>query len=358
MHLDNRKKIMICIAPALLIVFSLANPAAAYIEISDFFSDFTSSDVTIVSGENLQGRAVFELFFSGSLVESHEVPFNARAGEPVYKVILWETKPQHDYYTAKLSLYDEGKLLVSKTYPVSYGTVALPSFHVVDFSPTNTGVQLLLRPFNPSAVDIKIELLDNNDVVYSKTREDVSLVTSAEIRMLWPFLLVNNERYTVRAKIYTHRLYASPLINTYTAFFIANRDVEILPDDVEVDDYGASVTIRGRSQVPFDGSILVITKNRATNETRTYTAKLEEILVSGKEDTAGIVWRDLAPGTYDVVILAVDHENVALDRYETVFRIPEETGAAETPGTKSTPGFAALVSMIIILAASRRLKGA
>jgi len=47
------------------------------------------------------------------------------------------------------------------------------SFHVVDFSPSNKGVQLLLQPFNPSAVDIKIELLESNDIVYTKTQEDV-----------------------------------------------------------------------------------------------------------------------------------------------------------------------------------------
>jgi len=53
-----------------------------------------------------------------------------------------------------------------------------------------------------------------------------------------------------------------PLINTYIASFNAGEDVEILPDNVEVDEYGASVTLLGNSQVPFDGFIDVLAVNR------------------------------------------------------------------------------------------------
>jgi len=83
------------------------------------------------------------------VVESQEVPFKVLAGEEVSKVILWQNKPQNDYYTAKVSIFNDTKLHDNKTYQVSYGTVAMPSFHVVDLSPSNKGVQLLLRSFNP-----------------------------------------------------------------------------------------------------------------------------------------------------------------------------------------------------------------
>jgi hypothetical protein len=109
-------------------------------------------------------------------------------------------------------------------------------------------VQLLLRPFNPSAVDITIELLEGNDIVYSKTKEDVSLTSNTELKIDWPFLLNNNEKYTVRSKILTHRFPAEPLINTYVADF-----------------------------------------------------------------TAGVVWKELGSGTYDVSIRAVNKDNIALD---------------------------------------------
>lgn len=351
-------KINIIIKTALLSAFllTIVNPASANLEIADFFSDFTSSEVTIRSSQNHEGKVVFELLDGKNMVESHEIPFKANAGEQVSKVILWQNKPQHDYYTAKVSIYNDTKLHGNKTYEVSYGTVAMPSFHVVDFSPSNKGVQLLLRPFNPSAIDIIIELLDSNDIVYSETKEDVSLTANTELKMDWPFLLSNNKKYTVRAKILTHRLYASPLINTYIADFTAIDDIEILHDDVEVDEYGASVTLRGKSQVPFDGDIEVTARNRATNETQTYSQQLEDILVSGKEDTAGVVWKNLVPGTYDVEIRAVNKENVALDKYETVLRIPEETKAAETPPVQSIPGFTALFLLIVIVAAAARIR--
>ena len=338
-------------------IFAIISSASAQVQITDFFSDFTSSDVTLNSTSDFQGKAKFELFYAGTPVESHEVPIDIKAGGFAIKVILWEKNPQQDYYTAKVSVLDGSSVLSSKSYQVSYGTVSLPGFHVVDFSPTNTGVQLLLRPFNPSSVDVKIELLDNNDIVYTNVQENIYLTVNQEVSLTWPFLLKREKEYTVRAKIFTHRLYASPLINTYISHFIATDDVDILLDDVEVDEYGASVTIRGKSQVPFDGAILVTTKNKVTGETKTYRKALEEILVSGKEDTAGVVWKGIAPGTYDVEILAVNKENTTIDKYETVMRIPEPPAPVTTTPVNRSPGFGALVLMIVLIAAARLLKG-
>jgi len=338
-------------------IFILISPAAAQVEIIDFFSDFTSSDVTFNSTSDFQGKAVFELSYAGSTVESHEVPVDLISGGSATKVIFWEKRPQHDYYTAKVSIQNSEKVLSNASYQVSYGTISLPSFHVVDFSPTNTGVQLLLRPFNPTSVDIKIELLDNNDIVYTKMKDNVYLTLTQEAGITWPFLLTKDKKYTVRAKIYTHRLYATSLINTYVSNFTATDDVEILPDDVEVDEYGASVTIRGNSQVPFDGTIVVNARNRVTGDTRTFRQVLEEILVTGKEGTAGVVWKGLPPGTYDIEILAVDHENKIIDKYETVLRIPEISAIPVTTPVNKSPGFAALISIIILIAAARLFKG-
>lgn len=355
--MSNRRRVIMKNILLFAAIFALISSAAAQVEIIDFFSDFTSSDVTINSSSDFHGKAVFELSYAGSPVESHEVPIDLKAGGSATKVILWEKKPQHDYYMAKVSIFDGSKLLSSASSQVSYGTVSMPSFHVVDFSPTNNGLQLLLRPFNPSSVDIKIELLDNNDIVYTKVKDNVYLTMNQEVRMTWPFLLDRNKKYTVRAKIFTKRLNAAPLVNTYVSHFTAVDDVEILPDDVEVDEYGASVTIRGNSQVPFDGAIVVNAKNKATGETKTYIQPLEEILVTGKEDTAGVVWKGLAAGTYDVEILAINKENVTVDKYETVMRIPEMPAPVETTPANRSPGFAALLSLIILIAAARFFKG-
>jgi hypothetical protein len=338
-------------------VLALITSSAARVEMSDFFSDFTSSDVTINSTSDFQGKAIFELFFAGNPVESHEIPIEIKAGGTATKVILWEKKPQHDYYTAKLSILDGSELVSSASYPVSYGTVSMPGFRVVDFSPGNTGVQLLLRPFDPTSVDIKIELLENNDVFYSKVKDNVYLTANQDVGITWPFLLTRDRKYTVRTKIYTKRLNTAPLINTYVSHFTATDDVEILSDDVEVDDYGASVTIRGNSQVPFDGTIVVNAKNKVTGETKIFRQALEELLVSGKEDTSGVVWKELPPGTYDIEILAVNKENMTIDKYETVMRMPEPPVPESATPVNASPGFAVFVSMIVLITAVRLLKG-
>jgi hypothetical protein len=354
---SGMKKVIREIVVSFLIFISLINSVSATVELTDFFSDFTTSEVTVNSDRDFQGKAVFELLYSGELVESHEVSINAKAGGPLTKVIIWQEKLQHDYYTARVSLYDGSKIISNSSYYISYGTVTLPTFQVVDFSPSNSGVQLLLRSFNPTVTDIKIELLDNNDIVYSKIKEDMSITASSELKLGWPFLLSENKNYVVRAKIYSHRLYAPPLVNTYIAGFTATDDVEILAADVQVDEYGASVTIRGKSQVPFDGSIVVTARNRATSNKESYRQQLEDILTSGTESTAGIVWKGIPPGNYDVLIEAVNQKNITLDKYETVLRIPEYSAANLTLPGKSAPGFEGIIFLIIVIAVSRRIKG-
>jgi hypothetical protein len=354
---SDMKKIIREIVISFLIFISLINSVSATVELTDFFSDFTTSDVTINSERDFQGKAVFELLYSQELVESHEVSINVESGEPLTKVIIWQEKPQHDFYTARISLYEGSKIVSNSSYHIAYGTVTIPQFQVVDFSPSNSGVQILLRSINPTVTDIKIELLDNNDIVYSKTKKDISITTSSELKLGWTFLLSENKNYVVRAKIYSHRLNSPPLVNTYIARFTATDDVEILAADVQVDEYGASVTIRGKSQVPFDGSIVVTAMNREINNKQSYRQQLEDILTSGTESTAGIVWKGIPPGNYDIVIEAVNQKNITLDKYETVLRIPDYPVADVTTPKNSTPGFEELVFLIIIIAVSRRIKG-
>ena len=360
MLIKIKRKIIISI---LLLISLMTIDISANIQITDTFSDFTSSDVTIKSDDNIDGNVIFELLYEGNIVESQEIPLQIKEGETISKVIIWNKRPQHDYYTSRVSIYNGDNILDNRSYQVSYGTIAMPSFHVVDFSPTNKGIQLLLRPFNPSVVDVKIELLDNNNIIYTETKEDISLLIDNELKIDWPFLLTRDKKYTIRAKIFSHRLYADPLINTYIVDFIANDDVEILQDDVEVDEYGASVTLRGKSQVPFDGAIVVTARNRMTNDTKTYRQQVEEILISGKEDTAGVVWKGLAPGTYDIEIQAVNNlNNKILDKYQTALRIPEESKVEQTP-TKSTPGFTtsifitSIIAIIFLIAIKRKRGG-
>jgi hypothetical protein len=73
MYLSAQKIISRVVFLAISILI-LVNSASAGVEISDFFSYFTSSDVTVNSTQDFQGKAVFELYYAGNPVESHEVP--------------------------------------------------------------------------------------------------------------------------------------------------------------------------------------------------------------------------------------------------------------------------------------------
>lgn len=104
----------------MICTFTVVNTAAASLQISDFFSDFTSSEVAINASEYHEGNAVFELVHEGKVVESQTVPFKVNAGEQVSKVILWQKKPQYDYYTARVSLFNGTRLHDTKSYGVSF----------------------------------------------------------------------------------------------------------------------------------------------------------------------------------------------------------------------------------------------
>ncbi|MBU4222229.1 MAG: hypothetical protein KKA10_11570, partial [Euryarchaeota archaeon] len=95
--MSNKRRVLIKNILLIAAIFTLISSASAQVEIIDLFSDFTTSDVTINSTSDLQGKAVFELSYAGSPVESHEVPVDLKAGGSATKVILWEKKPQHDY---------------------------------------------------------------------------------------------------------------------------------------------------------------------------------------------------------------------------------------------------------------------
>ena len=97
--------------------------------------------------------------------------------------------------------------------------------------------------------------------------------------------------------------------------------MEILDTDIDVDEYGASVTIVGKSQVPFDGIIrVVLTPEGGDVQVFEETA---DILTAGKEDTVGIIWQGVPRGDYNVKIDVLNLEGEVLDSHETVLRVFE-----------------------------------
>ena len=123
------------------------------------------------------------------------------------------------------------------------------------------------------------------------------------------------------------------------------KQLKILDFDIDVDEYGASVTIVGRSQVPFDGIVrFVLTSENGEAQVFEETA---DILTAGKEDTIGIIWQGIPKGDYNVKIYVLNLEGEILDSHETVLRVfesvPEANPVEESPGT----GFLAAMGIIL-----------
>jgi len=121
--------------------------------------------------------------------------------------------------------------------------------------------------------------------------------------------------------------------------------VEILDPDIDVDEYGASVTITGKSQVPFNGVIrVVLTPEEGKVQVFEETA---DILTAGKEDTVGIIWQGVPKGDYNVKIYVLNLEGKILDSHETVLRVFEPI--AEASPVEESPAFGFLAALGIFL---------
>jgi len=134
--------------------------------------------------------------------------------------------------------------------------------------------------------------------------------------------------------------------------------VEILDADIDVDEYGASVTVVGKSQVPFNGIIrVVLTPEEGEAQVFEETA---DILTAGKEDTVGIIWQGVPRGDYNVKIYAVNLEGEVLDSHETVLRVfepvEEVTPPEDSPAFSSQAAFGIFLCIVILLERKRGKK--
>jgi len=336
-----------------LLILSAMSPVAAEssVTITSLFSDENSMDVSLQShGEVEDGRIVLKLMHKGSTIETQTIDFDMEADSTLTKVIMWGTFPKYETYVAGASVYIGDELVNETIYPFSYGLVVLPRFQVVDLSASSSGASLLLKPrsvSSPGVADFAFQLIQDGEIIYTKTKEDIPVIQSTQLSIDWPILLDDNTEYSVRVKAISH---APDITSSYVTWFTANQEVEIDDMDVDVDDFGVSVTLYGRSQVPFEG-IVEVELHKDGSDPLVFTGK-PELLTLDRDDTVGIIWDDdLDPGTYQVNIHVFTLENEILDRYETMLFIPEPTTPASQPTQSKTPGFGFFLTILIIYAA-------
>lgn len=332
----------------LVILFIIIQSAAAEspVEIISIFSDENSMDVTLQSHTSVTGgRILFKLMHKTDTIETQTVDFDMVANSSLTRVIMWNSRPEFETYEARAFVYVGDTPAVEAVYPFSYGFVVLPRFQVADISADSSGVNLVLKPrsSNPAVSDFTFQLIRNGDIVYSENKDNIPVLQPALLSITWPVLLDDHTRYIVRVKAYSH---TPDIISSYTTMFNASQQVEIDDMDVEVDDFGASVTLLGKSQVPFEGIVDVVLQK--DGNTQLFSGK-PDILTLNRDDTVGIVWDDLEPGNYHVFIYARTLDGEILDRYETVLSIPEPLRPNSASVPTQTPGFGVLISIFSFL---------
>jgi len=329
--------------------------------ITDFFSDNEFADVTVQFEKPLENASLIFTLNSGKKLLKSETFFlgSVEKGRKFTKVLFWgvekDFREDRDSYTAQVFVKNGSESVGLKELSFSYRNPALSKLKLVDFSADSEKASVLMSLTNPAGfgsvqlpepgvVDLDLKLLSGTDVIYSEKQKNIPVTNTYYNASYWPFLLEKGKNYTAFLKVHSH----SPDITTaYRSDFIAQEKVEILDLDIDVDEYGASITIIGRSQVPFDGFIRVVLTSE-NGEVQVFE-ETPDILTAGKEDTVGIIWQGVPKGDYNVKIYVLNLEGEILDSHETVLRVFEPV--TEANPIEESPGTGFLAAMGIILCA-------
>ena len=316
------------------------------VDIVDVFSEEKLFDTTIRFNEPVENvKLVFEMRHQEELVDSITLNIGSVPAGEVTKIVFWgENELEYNYYNTTVSVYVSNEFAASASYPFIYNTIALPRFRVMDFSADSSKALIVISPtsiYKPGVVDIVVKLLKGDEVVYTETMDNVAILQSKEIQINWPVLLESKSHYTATLLTYSH----DPDITvSYLSDFTASEDVDISDDEVDVDEFGASVDIIGMSQVPFTGTVLIELEKDGE---KIVFEEESEILINNKDDTIGIVWNDLQGGEYDVNIYVLTPERTVLDTYETIIRLPEPI-ILETEAETNAPGFGCVSGLAVL----------
>jgi hypothetical protein len=327
--------------------------------IIDFFSDHDLIDATVRFEQPFENVSLVFTLSSGKEILKSEA-FNlgsVHEGQEITKVLFWGLEEDfgkdRDSYTAQLFIKDGSQTIESRKLSFSYKNPYLSNLKVVDFSAdsekasvlitlTSSANLRLVQVPEPGMADLDLKLLSGTDIIYSENMENVPVTDAYYKAMYWPFLLEKDRNYTALLKVRSH---APDITTAYISEFRAEEKVEILDADIDVDEYGASVTVVGKSQVPFNGVIrVVLTPEEGDVQVFEETA---DILTAGKEDTVGIIWQGVPRGDYNVKIYAVNLEGEVLDSHETVLRVFEPV--AETNPSEESPAFGIQAALGVFL---------
>jgi len=342
---------------ALLMLMSVQSASAEDINIVDVYSDINSIDITIHSGEHYTDITLeAELIFKGNVLETKQFHIKEISSDTdITKIAFWEiTNPEEGFYRTRMTMSMDGSILETKYNNFSYGWQAMPGVSIKDIVPDSSGISIILAPYytinigftKPVLADIEYMLVDGDTVIYRTTDSRVTVVQATPLSKHWNVLLENNHDYSTRVKA---------RISSPKDAVIARSEDFTSKDDVRItelyrDETGASATLEGYSQVPFDGYVVfTVTRDGAVIEE---VREKSPILTTGDDETIEIIWsRKLAAGIYGLSVEVIGNDGDILDRWDTVIESDYDSSADATPEPTptETPGFGIIPAAFILV---------
>lgn len=350
--------------------------------IKELYSDLEAFDISVYSEKAEEGLSLEaflvrkergeETLLSNKTFTLDFLPARTRS----IRVGLWNVSGNEEgVYLLKARLFQKGKLISSAEYEFIYGRKSLPKFRINDLLANSEGISVVLSPGEPSLFDIEYLLVDKGEVIYLKKLEKASLSELPKsFSASWGTLLENEKDYLARVKF---KIY-SPKTDfiAYTRAFTAKDNAEIT--DIFEDESGASATVYGLSQVPFEGTlnfkVFAFEKKSDLSEPAFPEPEILEsaqtrvpVLLTGEDETVEVSWsRRLPEGIYRLEIELLGDDGELLERKETIIEStfsPSDSFEAssgkldpkitETEANKeSIPDFLGIRSLIVLLAAS------
>ena len=351
----SRRKIVFFMA--VLILMSVHSANAEDINIIDVYSDIDSTDITIHSGEHYTDITLkAELTFKGNVLESKQFHIDEVSSDTdITKIAFWDlTNPKEGFYRTIMTMSMDGSVLETKYSNFSYGWQAIPGVSIKDIVPDSSGISIILAPYyttktgtsKPVLTDIEYMLVEGDTVIYRTTDNRVTVVQATPLSKDWNVLLENNHDYSTRVKA---RI-SSPkdAVIAQSKDFTSKDDVRIT--ELYRDETGASATVEGYSQVPFEGYVVfTVTKNDSIIEE---VREKSPILTNGDDETIEIIWsRKLAAGMYGLSVEVIGNDGDILDRWDTVIESDYDSSAnaSPEPTPTETPGFGIVPATLILV---------
>ena len=314
--------------------------------IAELYSDLESFDVTLYSNqpeENLTLEVSLvrpergnEEVIATQAFSTGSFPANTR----VMKVGFWDIRnAERGAYTLRARLLEQGKVLSESEYGFVYGSNSASKLQVDDLVPNSEGIAVVLSPNQASLFDIEYMLVDGHDVIYSAKTEKAALTSVPEtFSASWGTLLENNKEYTGRVKVRVYSPSRGFLASTEN--FTSRDDAEIT--DIYQDETGASATVLGRSQVPFEGNLVFsVSELQETSGpgSSVFVESIRErvpVLLNADDETVEVAWKErLTEGVYRLEIELFGNNGDVIERRETIIESDlSPSNASETsPGT-------------------------